>query len=69
MASSVNGPHTTRYEWRDGLNGATTREGVLRITKVQRLPIRFNSGPTPRHAVLDFARLLEAHPEVWDQLG
>lgn len=33
------------------------------------LPIRFNSGPTPRDAILDLMHLLDAEPQVWRLMG
>jgi hypothetical protein len=43
-----------------------------RPRKVERLPLRFNSGPTPRHAIFDCVRLVESLPpdlrDFWDQL-
>jgi hypothetical protein len=67
MASHVGGPEA-RYKWREGKNGATTREGVLRSVKAKRHPVRFNSGPTKRHAVLDFMALCAEFPEAWERL-
>jgi hypothetical protein len=61
-------PLEDRYRWRDGLNGATVREGVLRVIQVPKEPLRFNSGPTFRHALEDLMDFIKEHPEVWDKL-
>jgi len=42
--------------------------GFIRPVKVRARPIQFNSGPTPRDAVLDFVRLVEEYPEAWDRI-
>lgn len=60
-----------RYDWRGDKHGPWRREtGGLRIMRAKRLPIRqrYNSGPTPRHAVLDLLRLLNEEPLAWPYL-
>lgn len=59
----------TRSDWLGEKHGPWRRgAGALKLLHVQRLPIRpqFNTGRTPRHAVLDLARLLAAEPMAWD---
>lgn len=64
-----------RYDWRGEKHGPWRRgTGGLQIVHAKKLPIRsqFNTGPTPRDAVMDLLRLLNEEPLAWpylDSLG
>lgn len=55
-------------DWRGEKHGPWRRgTGGLQIIRAKKLPLqsKFNTGPTPRDAVLELLRLLNEEPLAW----